>query len=211
MFLCFTHPIFLTHPHSCFHLVLLHASSLNPFACADCRHLVLLHLKTLFRVLITSLGLSSQTHPMARHILSAIPSYRKAIPSVPISSWPFASSCKIIDPCFFFVFVSHSLILLRVCTVQVHFSLPKEKLTSKKKWSTCRRSTLDLPWVVLTLKTRKNSKKALFADCIHSSVASFVNLCPFMAHPKILNSASRRNLCLPDMVSVGRSHLSSGS
>ena len=70
----------LCHPHSCFHLVLLHGSSLIPFACVDCHHLVLLHLKTLFKVSITALVLPSHTHSMACHILSAITLYRKNKP-----------------------------------------------------------------------------------------------------------------------------------
>ena len=55
-------------------------------------------------------------------------------------------------------------------------------------------------------------QRALFADCILSSIAlSCVLPCLFMAHPKILNSASKEHLCRPDLVSIERSHLSSGS
>ena len=67
----------LCHLHLCFLLVWLHGSSFIIFVCVDCHHLVLLRLKTLFKLSITALVLSSHTHPMARHILSAISSYRK--------------------------------------------------------------------------------------------------------------------------------------
>ena len=67
----------LCHSHLCFHLVWLHGSSFIPFACVDCHHSVLVHLRTFFKVSITAVDLSSQTHHMARHILSAITSYRK--------------------------------------------------------------------------------------------------------------------------------------
>ena len=46
-------------------------------ACVDCHHFVLLHVKT-----TTVLGPPSQTHPMARHILSAITTYRKVEPII---------------------------------------------------------------------------------------------------------------------------------
>ena len=95
IFLSFTHPVFLASqvrvnfipitssilpPYLCFHLVQLHGSSFIPFACVDCHHLVLLHLKTPFRVLITALGLSSQTHPVALHILFARKRFSDLIP-----------------------------------------------------------------------------------------------------------------------------------
>ena len=70
----------LCHSHLCFHLELLHGSSLNSFACVECHHLVLLHLITFLSVSITAVDFSSQAHPTARHILSAITSYRKGKP-----------------------------------------------------------------------------------------------------------------------------------
>ena len=45
----------------------------------ECHHLVLLHLLTFSRVSITAMDFSSQqVHSMARHILSAVTSYRKS-------------------------------------------------------------------------------------------------------------------------------------
>ena len=52
------------------------------------------------RVSITALDLSSQTHPMARHILSAITSCKNGEPYHP---GRIAGSCMIVDPCFFCV------------------------------------------------------------------------------------------------------------
>ena len=114
----------------------------------DCHHLVVLHLQTLFRVLITALGLSSQTHPMARHMLLAITSYRKGIPvCIHVLPGRFVGSCIRVDPCLFFssfeaektkhIFGLPPLILSENCMVEdpfVHQS-----------------STLDLPGDVLTL------------------------------------------------------------
>ena len=74
-----THPR-VCHLHLCFHIVWLHGSAFMPDACVDCHHFVLLHLKTCFKVSTTALGLSSQTHPMARHILSALTSHRNGRP-----------------------------------------------------------------------------------------------------------------------------------
>ena len=85
----FIHPVFLTSPVR--GDLIPDASSIVPptyasISCSctgrlsyllDCHHLVLLHLKTLFRVLVTALGLSSQTHPMALHLISAVTLYRK--------------------------------------------------------------------------------------------------------------------------------------
>ena len=45
-------------------------------AFVDCHHVVLVHLSTCFKVLFIAFGLSSQTHPSALHVLSAITSDR---------------------------------------------------------------------------------------------------------------------------------------
>ena len=119
-----------------------------PFVCVACRNIVLLHPKTLSRVLITALRLSSETHPMARHIRSSTTSYRKGQSHLcPYLPGRFAGSCMMVGPCFSFcllkrkrrstVVVSHVLILSRVFKVQDQFSLPKEKKANM--WSTSRR------------------------------------------------------------------------
>ena len=66
----------LCQPHICFHPVWLYGPLFISTAFVDCHHFVLLHLNTCLKVLITACGLWSQTHPMALHMLSAIPSDR---------------------------------------------------------------------------------------------------------------------------------------
>ena len=97
---------------------------------------MLLHLETCFKVSTTALGLSSQIHPMTRHILSTITSYRKVRPIFTHVFFVRFSDCRIIvSSCFIFsvlkrnrrfiAFVSCSLILSRVFWVRDQFSLPK--------------------------------------------------------------------------------------
>ena len=50
--------------------------SFQLLAFVDCHHFVLLHTKTCLKVLITTLGLSLQTHPIAHHVLLAITSQK---------------------------------------------------------------------------------------------------------------------------------------
>ena len=75
----------------CFHLVWLHGSFPISNAIVDCHHFVLLHFNTCLKVLIIAWGLSSQTRPIALHILSAITSDNKRKSILPIFSW---QSCK---------------------------------------------------------------------------------------------------------------------
>ena len=67
----------------------LDGSFFTPDACVDCHHFVHLQLITCFKVSITALGLSSQIHPLALHMLSSITSYRKCKPIFPLFSCLF--------------------------------------------------------------------------------------------------------------------------
>ena len=109
-----THPR-LCHHHLCFHLVWLYGTLFIPDACVGCHHFVLLHLNSCFKVSTTALGLSSRTHPMARHILSAITSYRKENHLYQFGPGNSAGSRVIVRPCLIFTSFEAKWTIHRLC------------------------------------------------------------------------------------------------
>ena len=128
-----THPRLCQLP-MCFHLVWLYGSFFSfQLPLWTAHQFVLLHLNTCFKVFITAFGPSSQTHPIALHMHSAITSDKNGnFIFVPIllatsllhNSLPTSHLLHFfnrIDQ------VSHLLILSIVARLQDEFSLPKQK------------------------------------------------------------------------------------
>ena len=105
-----------------------------------------------------------------------------------------ARSCMLVDPCFFFVFLKWN---RRNIAIVSHrpFLTPKSKDcidVVNQSW------TLDFPRNVFAFVCENISfQKALFADCILSSMASCGFRCRFMAPPKIMNFSSKGKFVAP--------------